>query len=211
MGDPAVCLFYVELRDWVSGSIMEGDQHWRDTTYRGSVPGKSIHFFATNDDLSTVLDAVEARHQISYVECGLFDDPVRPSFSSFRSLPEPLAQGSSEQFLVLFRRSACNVRAVAQRRGGLKYAVDQQANPGTVALKPGSEFDGSVLVAGSVGTIHADEGAFRLMETFAAEFKQQFNPVKGIWVGPEAKRRLDIGARLTMAVGSPKECDLTLL
>jgi hypothetical protein len=174
------------------------------------VPEKSIHFFATKDDLTAILDAVEAHHEISYVECGLFDEPTRPSFSTFRSLTDPVAKGSSERFLVLFGPSVCNVRTVAQRRGGLKFAIDQQANPGTVALKPGSECDGSVLVAGSVGTIHADEVASRLMETFATEFKQQFKPVKAIWVGPGARQRLDVGARLTMTLGSPKEYDLIL-
>jgi hypothetical protein len=51
------------------------------------VATKTIQFFATNSDLCSVLDAVEAQCGIKYIECGLFDVADRPAFATFRLRP----------------------------------------------------------------------------------------------------------------------------
>jgi hypothetical protein len=166
---------------------------------------QAIHFFAAKDDLSTVLDAVEARCDVSYVECGLFDAPDRQPFSSFRFLP---TESPERRFLLLLKGAVCDVRKVAQRRGGFKFAVDQMANPGTAVLRLGFELNESQLIAGEVGTIHDDENASFLVRVFSAEVERRFKRIKAFWVGPEAMARLEGGARLTTNINSPKEYDL---
>jgi hypothetical protein len=174
------------------------------------VATKTIQFFATNSDLRAVLDAVEARCGIQYIECGLFDVADRPAFATLRLGPADYAPGSANCFLVFPRDRVYKVRTVAQRRGGPRYAVDQMVNPGTVVLNPGIDMNESVLVAGTVGTIHRDNTSSALMQTFAAEVKSRFQRIKGYWVGPQAKARLGSGARLTHSVTAPPEYDLSL-
>jgi len=175
------------------------------------VQSQSIHFFATKDDLSAVLIAVEARLDVSYVECGLFDAADTQTFSTFQTLPDFYAAGARERrFLVLLGKCHLSIREVPQRRGGVKYAVDQLANPGTAVLKPGVEFNESLLIAGDFGTVHNDEDASLLIQAFATEVNRGFEHIKSYWVGPEARTRIECGARLTSSVHSPKDYDLTM-
>jgi hypothetical protein len=48
-----------------------------------------------------------------------------------------------------------------------------------------------------------------LMNLFAPAFRKQFKKINAFWVGPHALRRLESGTRLTAAVRSPQEFDLT--
>ena len=169
---------------------------------------KSIRFFAADRDLDAVLEGIELRHCLSYVECGLFDDTKRPAIPSLRSLPRCVGE-TSESFLVLPDGLKCSIRTVPQRRGGVKYAVDQMANPGTVVLNRGVDLSESLLVAGSIGTIHTDRKASMLMEGFASDVKSRFHLIKAYWVGPEARTRLERGARLVTSVHAPREYDLS--
>jgi hypothetical protein len=147
---------------------------------------------------------------LSYAECGLFDAPDTQTFSNFQSLPDFYsAQASERRFLVVPQNRHFSVRRVPQRRGGVKYALDQFANPGTAVLKPGVESCESLLIAGNVGTIHNDEDASLLMQVFAYEVERRFERIKAYWVGPEAKTWLECGARLTSNVAAPKDYDLT--
>jgi hypothetical protein len=174
----------------------------------------SYNFFATGGDILKVFHIVEALHQLQYVECGLFDESKRPVFQGFSSLPTlGLAQTGQSQleptFLVMLRGDKLNVRAVAQRRGGIKYAVDQQANPGTIMIRPGGMYNDSALIGGMVGTVHHDENAAKLMKAFSSALKKDFKKIKSYLVGAEAQKLQGSGVRLTHSVGAPAEFDLS--
>ena len=170
---------------------------------------KTIQFFArTNSDLCSVLDAVEAQCGIKDVECGLFDVADRPAFATFRRRPTDSARIRQLLFL-LSQEGNCKVRTVAQRRGGLRYAVDQMANPGTVVLKPGIDKNDSALVAGTMGTIHGDNTSSMLMRIFAAEVKSRFQRIKNL--GGRTRRRDSIRhTKLTHSITAPPDYDLSL-
>jgi hypothetical protein len=171
------------------------------------------NFFATNGDLVPALQAVESAYGVSYVECGLFDSGERPVVHSLSSFPRlGLAKAgdfnAEPTFLVLRPEAVLNVREVPQRRGGVKFAVDQLGNPGTIVVKPAGIYDDSAVISGMVGTVHNDNDSKRLMAVFVKALKASFTPVKSYLVGPEAKRLLDAGVRLTKSVASPSEFDL---
>ncbi len=101
------------------------------------------------------------------------------------------------------------MRPVPQRRGGTKYAVDQQANPGTVVIRPGGKYGDSALIAGMVGTVHHDAQAEMLLKAFSTPLRRDFTRVKSYIVGPEAKKLHDRGLRLTKSLHAPPELDLS--
>jgi hypothetical protein len=174
----------------------------------------AYNFFATAEDIRKVLRAVEESCPLLYVRCGLFDESERPVFRGFSSLPElgVACTGQSHlepTFLVLLAEDSPTVRIVPQRRDGNKYAVDQQANPGTVTIRPGGIYENSTLIAGMVGTIHKDEKAATLMNAFSGALKRGFTKTKSYLVGPEAKKLLALGMRLTHSVSAPAEFDLS--
>jgi hypothetical protein len=174
----------------------------------------SHNFFATGNDILNVLRSVEASYPLQYVECGLFNESERPIFNGSSSLPSlGLAQAGQAHleptFLVMLQGDRLNVRTVQQRRGGQKYAVDQKANPGTVVIEPGGVYKDSTLIVGTVGTVHEDEKAAKLMKAFSSALKQDFTKMKSYLVGPEAKKLYGSGIRLTHSAFAPAEFDLS--
>ncbi|MGH9783424.1 MAG: hypothetical protein ACRD88_04495 [Terriglobia bacterium] len=172
-------------------------------------------FFATNEDLVSVIRPVELSYPLQYIRCGLFDEPERMVFPSIASIPNlgvaKFGDSNLEPtFLVLHRGQALKVRKVAQRKGGYKYAIDQQENPGTISISPGGRFGDSVLIAGMVGTVHHDMISEDLLKAFASEFKKRFVRIKSYLVGPEARELLHLGVRLTHCAEAPRTFDLLL-
>src|SRR5439155_1826840 len=111
-------------------------------------------------------------------------------------------------FLVLRSEASLKVREVLQRRGALKYAVDQLNNPESIVLKPGGRYGDSVIIAGMAGTVHHDKCAAELLAAFLKAFKARFTKAKSYIVGTEALKLLNWGFRLTKSISSPIEFDL---
>ena len=112
------------------------------------------------------------------------------------------------------------VRAVSQRRGGIRYAIDNELNPESVFIWPGGGFDGRAkwpgggfegraVIAGQIGTGMINPISMELMNLFTREIRKQFKRIKSFFVGPEAEQLLDAGYRLTHGVGTARECDLS--
>jgi len=171
--------------------------------------------FATRSDLEPGIRIVEANRKLQYVLCGLFDRPATTSYSSLLAVE---GLGTSEysdhirgpRFLVMSAFRGVEVRVVPQRRGGTKYAVDQEANPSSIAILPGGLFENRCLLAGQIGTAAEDEEALALFRDFGKLVTKGFKRVKGYAIGPEALSLLQRGVRLTTSADTPREYDLTL-
>lgn len=112
--------------------------------------------------------------------------------------------------MVSHRGTDIQVRAIPQRRGGTKFAVDQLVNPSTVVFRPGGKVPAlKVVIGGAIGTVKEDPEAAALLKLFSDEIRNRFVRVKGFWVGPSALAILRAGGRLTNAVSAPVEYDLS--
>ena len=92
----------------------------------------------------------------NYVESGLFDEERRDvlrSLAALASLGTAIAGDLNREltYLVRQRSGEVIVRAVAQRKGGTKYAIDQLNNPHTIVFRPGGTHSDTTLIAGSLG------------------------------------------------------------
>lgn len=172
-------------------------------------------FYATSEDLRSTLNSVEAERALQYVPAGLFDHPEYAAFTSSAQI-EPLGQsikGSTvggPRFLVADADVVIKVREVRQRRGGMRYAIDQLANPATVVLVPGGLYSDQVLIMGELSTVSEDERSTKLFRRLSDMMKKGFNKIDGTLVGPGAAKLWKTGVRLTADVRSPKEYDLSL-
>jgi len=170
-------------------------------------------FFATRADLELLLREVELERQLQFVETGLFDSPRVKPLHSLLDTPSlgRLSVGHRNQgpcYLVASLEIAIVVRPVPQRRGGTKYAVDQQENPKTIAFRPSGAFGENCLIEGQVGTISNDSSSLELIQLFRREMRRQFEKVNEFYVGKEAGELLKKGWRLTANVKSPATYDL---
>ena len=170
-------------------------------------------FFATVEDLKPVIEAVESRFELQYLQCGLFAEEKRPIFASLSSIDQlgiPIGGDTNfgPTYLVLDRQAQVNIRTVPQQSGGTKFAVDQMINPGSITLRPGGKYSDSAVISGMVDTVRTDSKAKELMKAFSKEFRKRYIPVKGSYIGPCALSLHRDGARLTSSVFSPVKFDL---
>jgi hypothetical protein len=172
------------------------------------------HFYATADDLLPVFDLVEAKHQLTYTLAGLHGSPalcaVRrgmdiPTLREVMEAPNAIACPS---YLVTLEGAAVQVRKVPQQSGGIRYAVDQFANPDSIEFSHGGFFSPEILLYGRVAIASDAEVAKKLFRAFSSAISKAFERLKAYWVGPQARELLLQGCRLTIGASSPKEYDL---
>lgn len=172
-----------------------------------------LSFFATEADLVLLLETIESKRGLQFVSAGLFDSPIIAPMESLLAVREfgRTASGSASQsvcFIVANRDCTIEVRPVPQRRGGVRYAVDQLANPRTIVFRPGGKFSDTCLIAGEVGTASENPQALEIFRVFSRETRRQFTKIKSFYVGREAGELLDMGWRLTTDVKAPALYDL---
>jgi hypothetical protein len=111
-------------------------------------------------------------------------------------------------YLVFDAATELKVREIPQRKGGVLYSADLEANPTGFGFRPGGLFEGRCLIRGSVGTATGDPVSIALCRAFAREVRRGFTKIHSYYVGPEAVRLLDEGMRLAIGVGSSPNSDL---
>lgn len=162
----------------------------------------SIPLFATPQDWMHVLRIVVARRDLIAVAAGMFDRP-EVDLLELTAISPPTAH-----YLVTDRRGKITLRAVPQRGGGTKFAIDQLANPQTVSVQPGFVVRNEKLIAGHVGTASEDPVSIELFSLFFLVIHENFVTIKSYLVGPQAATMLDAGVRLTPTAKSPAAYDL---
>ena len=171
-------------------------------------------FFATRQDLIPVIEQVEAKRSLKYVLTGLLHSPELTTYNSALDSPHlGIASHESaingDNYLVLDRADQVSIRPCPQNAGGTRYAVDQAQNPRTICFLHGGRFADDVILYGRVGTISDHDYSVSLYRLFYAAIRKHFSKLKAFYVGNEAKKLCDSGFRLTQAVQSPKEYDLS--
>jgi len=171
------------------------------------------HFFATASDLLPGLTRFEQTRSIRYIEKGLFDTRQVREYRSGADFPHlgiaPSGHAIREPtFLVLDRETPLVIRDIPQLAGGVKYAIDQLENPDSTVLWPGGLHAPDVLVSGRIATTGLTTIAKELQRVMIRTVTRGFRRVQAFWLGPEALRMFEGGARLTMATQMPPAYDL---
>lgn len=175
---------------------------------------KSLLFFATPLDISSVLQVVERELAVRYVRAGdvePVEEPlVWPTSADIPDLGVAIEgdQALERALLLLPATEEPRIREVPLRRGGRRSFVDQNANASSVMIRAGGVLRSGVLIAGQVGTVTDDPWAVQAYDTMARIIRRVFEKTKSYYVGQEALQQLKSGARLTTSVRSPREYDL---
>jgi hypothetical protein len=171
-------------------------------------------FFATKDDLLPVLSFAERAGALKYGRTGVYPSPHFESFSRGADIPDlgrasaPSAVGCAS-FLVCATDSTVKIRH--RRSDGIdRYFVDQLFNTDTVTFSPGGAWNQDIYLYGRVATASTTETSKQLMKRFRAGIRKYFVTIGAYYVGPEARRLLTEGKRLTIAQQSPPQFDLII-
>jgi hypothetical protein len=174
---------------------------------------QAIYFFSTRADLVSVLQLAESKRSLKYALAGMFLEPDIRYFCSGIQIEGLGSAKKGDQihenkYLVIDSNEEIAVREVPQRRGGIKYAIDQQINPASIAFVPGGIFQENFVIQGELSTCTDDPVSKELLRLFATEIQRQFVKIQEFYVGKEAAALLDRGYRLTQSVHAPLEYDL---
>ena len=173
-----------------------------------------INFFATRADLEPGVRKVECERKPQYALCGLFDSPAITSYASLLDVEDLGINLTGDHitgpcYLVAKAFQRIEVRLVPQRRGGIKYAIDQVDNPRSITILPGGIHAGCLL-PGQIGTVTEDSEALSLFQEYSRALTKGFKKARGYVIGPDALRLMAEGTRLTTSVRSPAEYDVKL-
>ncbi|UYZ59319.1 hypothetical protein [Hymenobacter latericus] len=171
-----------------------------------------MRFYATREHLLSVIAAIESRYSLKYCETGLFDSPEATSYPSLGLIPKlgiALRDSAhSPNYLVLSTSCEVQVRAIPQRSGGIKYAVDQLSNPDTISFRPGGIHKEGVLIEGTISTAYKAEFSQPIIKLFRRAIAQYFQKFDyGCYIGVQAKLLAEQGWRLVQSESQPQEYD----
>lgn len=174
------------------------------------------HFFATANDLLPVFAAVESRRRLLYTLTGQASTPEIISFFAGEKLPTLRAPATSDTASTAAAYLVTEVdRLVVSRRIQVqgeempRWAIDQLANPDSTVLWHGGFWRPDVLLNGRIVSASKTVPSLSLQRAFQTQIKRHFSRIGAFYVGEEAARLLDSGARLTMSAQSPPDFDLT--
>ena len=99
------------------------------------------------------------------------------------------------------------IRAIPQKKGGIRHALDQGTNPNSLVFSPSALF-GDALIIGEVMAVKDNEVSYGLYKTFCRILRKTRTKVGRAWLGREALDAFLSGARLTYSAKAPRFNDL---
>ncbi len=180
------------------------------------MPRKQFSFFAAQDDLVEVLEAVTSKTSYRFVSIDDIKNDTPCIYGSVAELTNlSIAvygdNNREKSYLLISPDVKPKTRQVKKRKGGVNYFLDQISHPESVFFSPGGVFgEFECIIAGQIGTISDDEWSTELYKVLFAEFKKRFKKIKSYYVGRIAVKKLGDGVRLTSNIKTPLKYDLQL-
>lgn len=174
---------------------------------------KSILFYATKSDLIGLISSIEAEAEIKYARAGLLNIEEINEYASLIGNVDVEAAKFGDRnlcirYLMVSKGTNINVTEVPQRKGGIKYAIDQMRNNASVCFRPCGVFEtGKAIIEGEFSTIHSNKDSMGIFNDIAKKIKVSFTKIKGCFIGDEALKYHNEGWRLTQNVKAPTEYD----
>jgi hypothetical protein len=172
-----------------------------------------IVFYATADDLGSVLSPLEDKNPLQYTLMGLFETNEPQTYLSYTDIPDlgrashPTA-AANRSYLLSFQGTEVRVREVPQKAGGVLFSVDQAYNEDTVVLRPAGRHGNDIILCGMIGTVSQSVTSKILYDFVGKQFRKTFKKEREFFVGREAFNVRNAGVRLTIGASSPAEFDL---
>lgn len=174
---------------------------------------KRILFFATENDIAEVFDLIESKFSLHYVEVGTFETGDVVSYSSFRDIKNfgiaDAEQTSACSTYMIAPKSVAFVPELVEHDGIQRIALTPKLNDQTVMIRTGGRLSPGVFISGEFNTPHETDFSKSVMRKAASLLRVNFTKVKAYWLGQEVEKAFRDGARLTAAVQSPPEYDLS--
>jgi len=168
---------------------------------------KQIFYFADKEDLNLLSKKIDNANRFLFTQTGLFDSEDElvnyDSLSEIGSLGY-LSSGDmnhNKSFLVTEKGNQPQIRKVWQRRGGVKYAIDQKENLESSVLLLSGEFK-KCIIMGKVASIHSNDKAQEITNFLHNTIKVLAHKFKGVLLMGGSIEKMKQGWILTDYLGS---------
>ena len=175
---------------------------------------KKLLFFAKTEDLHDLMQSFEDDNKLLYTKFGAVHPDKFVVFNSYKDIPK-LGFADGEQsaactaYLIMAQGSRINYNMVNDGDSDKIY-ITQMDNLNSILFRPCGIFDEKTIISGELSTIYDNINSQNLMKRGKKSFVKNFEKIKSFYVGLEALNDLSKGHRLTMAIQSPPEYDLSL-
>lgn len=173
---------------------------------------KQIYFYGVQGDLFKIIESLESIFEIKYAQAGLLNEKPSCILSlSNNSEVGNVKYGNwnfNPKFLILPKDKELKIRSVEQKKGGIKYAVDQMENDDSVVIYLGGTYQNTAIIASKIATLKDSKFAKDILIHVSNYMKNNFNNVKGFFVSSIAVDKSTEGYRLTTDVDSHVDYDL---
>jgi hypothetical protein len=173
-----------------------------------------LTFFAAHDDLVPVMLDVERLVPIQYTRCDNTERNDYPTYSSIAQIDGVgIATGTQSALctahLITPRGTEVVVRTVHTIHG-VRYAVDQLMNNVSTRLLQGGAVEELAVYEGNLGTAYTSGFTRKLHAAMRRSMLRRFAKNGIVFIGPKAEAMHRAGARLTIGLDSPPQCDLVM-
>jgi hypothetical protein len=179
---------------------------------------RTFLFAATRSDISPVLVSLESSSKIQYAKVEGGSRKTERSVFSSTEISE-LGFSDAEQTI------ACSSYLICPSTVDLGYVslpgrgkifgrksvhIPSCLNtPDSISLRAGGLFGDDVCITGELSTVHDTQIAQALMKCFVFQAKKSFERVGAFWLVREVMSMLNSGQRVTQAIQSPSEFDVS--
>lgn len=174
---------------------------------------KQIFFYGLQEDLLEMFKSIESKFDIKYAQAGMFDEKILCLNSLNVNTIGNVQYGDwnhNPKYLLLPKENTLQVREVPQKKGGIKYAVDQMKNKDSVVFYLGGFYMGNSIIASKIGTISNTDFSKNIIKHVSNYCKTNFENISGFYVSKNALEKSKKGVRLTTDVNASSEYDLSV-
>lgn len=176
---------------------------------------KEIFFFATKNDLLSIINEVQRYESLKYIPTGSYlskDIIEYLSLEKYENLGiNKSGDHQTESFLVLRKTDRLRIREVEQTDGSLLYFVDQLENEDSIVLWPGGINKGEFLICGHASTINESKLSRVLFNYFSKNIKRLCKKQVGrYYIGEGAQSLYGEMRFITINVNQSTDYDLKM-
>lgn len=174
---------------------------------------KQVYFYCLKEEFKIIFKYLETTFKVKYAKAGLLDEKSY----CFTSLSENFDYevissdwNSLDKYLILRDEDDLINREVLQRKGGIKFAVDQLENNNSLVLFLGGLYKEEAIIASKIVSISKDLFPKEFMKELSKYLKKEFVNVNGFYVSKSALDFYRKGVRLTTDAKSSNLYDLKI-
>lgn len=176
---------------------------------------KQIFFYGLKEDLIKIIKSIELNFSVKYVEAGLKDKHpfcVSDLIENINNIgfTDYGDWNHNEKYLILPKDKDLIIESIPQRKGGIKYAIDQKENNESIVIFLGGNYQNKAIIASKIGTISVTDFSNNIFKFVSAYIRKEFKNINGFYISDNALKESEKGIRLTTDANNGLEYDLKL-